>query len=152
MIFKHYIYVFFIAMLPFFELRAAIPIGLGLFKLNWFLVLIVSILGNMVPVIFILKFLDYLKKLGPNNIFSKVINYFLDKTAHRKIVTNYYGIAGFIFVISIPIPFSGAWTGSLVSYLLSMRKLKAFFAILAGVTIAGILVTLITLGFIHIVL
>jgi uncharacterized membrane protein len=152
MIFKHYVYIFFIAMLPFLELRAAIPIGLGLFKLNWFLVLIVSIIGNMVPVIFILKFLDYLKNLGPNNLFSKIINFVLDRTSHRKIVTKYYGIAGFILAISTPVPFFGAWTGSLVAYLLSMRKLKAFFAILAGVTIAGILVTLITLGFIHIVL
>ena len=137
---------FLVGMTPVLELRGAIPLGVaaGLPPLT---ACAAAILGNIVPVPFIMllvrRVFRWLRKtafLGPK------IDW-LERRAHLKgrIVKKYRTI-GLIILVAIPLPGTGAWTGALVATLLDIRLRHAFPAIAAGVVIAGVLITLLTVG------
>ena len=65
---------------------------------------------------------------------------------------NTYGVIGLIILVAIPLPGTGGWTGAFVAFLLSMPKITAIISILIGVTIAGIITTLVSMGIIHLVI
>lgn len=134
-------------MLPVVELRVAIPVGAAL-GLDWHLSFILSVLGNMLPVPFILifmkrviKWMKSTKKL--KGIAERIENHTLKKS---KLVGNIEA-AGLIILIAIPLPGTGAWTGAMIASLLNMKLRYAVFCILIGVILAGIIVTGITYGF-----
>ncbi len=133
-----------IAMLPIIELRGALPIALGL-GLNWPTAIILSIIGNMLPIPFIMLFFDRVEKfLRRWKIFRMFFDRLFESTrrkGERKLQT--WGDVGLILFVAIPLPITGAWTGTLVAYLLKLEKKKAFLAIFVGVVIAGLIVTLI---------
>lgn len=138
-----------IAMTPVLELRGAIPAGIaaGLSPLT---ALVISVLGNMLPVPFIMllirRIFDWLRH---TQLLGKRIEQ-LERRAHLKgRLVRKYRTAGLILLVAIPLPGTGAWTGALVAALLDMRLKVAFPAILAGVIIAGALVTGLTCGVIH---
>ena len=143
---KNYLWVFFISMLPVIELRGAIPVGLSL-NLNPAAVFAVSVLGNMLPVPFIILFaravFRFLKKLpvleGPITRFESKIN-------RKSAAVLRYKVLGLAVFVAIPLPGTGAWTGSLIAALLDIRLLVAVPAILAGVIVAGVIVTLVATG------
>ena len=139
-------------MTPIGELRVSIPIAIGVYGIHWLESLIVSILGNMVPAIIILYLLEHLSKLGSNNWFSRIINYFLKRSSKYKKYVNTYGVIGLIILVAVPLPGTGAWTGAFVTFLLSMPKITAILSILIGVSIAGIITTLVSTGIIHLVI
>ncbi|NLB16247.1 MAG: small multi-drug export protein [Clostridiales bacterium] len=146
-LFKNILWVFFISALPFVELRGAIPVGAAL-GLDWHLSFILSVLGNMLPVPFILifmkrviKWMKSTKKL--KGIAERIENHTLKKS---KLVGNIEA-AGLIILIAIPLPGTGAWTGAMTALLLNMKLRYAVFCILIGVILAGIIVTGITYGF-----
>jgi len=152
MIIVEHIYTFFLSMTPIGELRASIPVAITIYNIHWLEALIVSIVGNMIPVIAILFLLEHLSKLGPNNWFSRFVNYFLRRSSRYKRYVNTYGIIGLIILVAIPLPGTGGWTGAFVAFLLSMPKITAIISILIGVTIAGIITTLVSMGIIHLVI
>lgn len=138
---------FLISMVPVVELRGAIPIGVA-HGLNFWAAIAVSIVGNLVPVPFIVIFIRKIfawlrtKSAWLNDLVTRLENRALKKTdTVRKF--KFWGL--FIFV-AIPLPGTGAWTGALVAAMLEMRVKDAFPAIALGVLTAGIIVAFVTYG------
>ncbi len=137
---------FLVGMTPVLELRGAIPLGVaaGLPPLT---ACAAAILGNIVPVPFIMllvrRVFRWLRKtafLGPK------IDW-LERRAHLKgRMVRKYRLPGLILLVAIPLPGTGAWTGALVATLLDIRLRQAFPAIAAGVVIAGVIITALTVG------
>ena len=139
---EHYLLVFFIAMVPVVELRGAIPIGLGL-GLDVLPTYIVAVLGNMLPVpviyLFARKFLiwGYHKPLiGP------ICRFFVVKgeKAGRGLV------AALLIFVGIPLPGTGAWTGTLAGSILDMKFKDVLVACMGGVLMAGVIIGLASAG------
>lgn len=154
-IFPPEISLFIVSMIPIIELRGAIPIGHAL-NINPIVTYIICVLGNMLPVPFILLFIkQILKWMSKSKIklFNKISNYLIDKAYKRKDKVNKYSLLGLFVFVAIPAPGTGAWTGALIAAVTGMRFKKSFFSILFGVMAAGIIVTIIaylffeTLGF-----
>ena len=143
---------FFLSMLPVGELRAGLPYGIAL-GLEYPLALMAALLGNMIPVPFIIVYIkrifEWMRKHMPrmNALVTK-----LENRAHLKGETvEKYGHWGLLIFVAIPLPGTGAWTGALIAALLNIRTSKAVPVILIGVCIAAAIMTLITYGVIHIV-
>lgn len=142
-------------MIPLVELRGAIPVAVGMdLGLPEWLVLVVAIIGNIIPVpiiyFFARKFLEWgaKRKWKPLKQFC---NFCLKKgtKAGEKLLkkTGEYGayFALFLFV-AVPIPGTGAWTGTLAASILNLNFKKTFIAITSGILVAGLLMLLISLG------
>lgn len=146
----HYIYVMLISMVPLIEIRGAIP-----FSQAWNLPVvpsyIVAIIGNMIPVPFIYLFARRFLQWGQDKrIIGKLCTFFLNKgTKAGQKLEEKAGrglfVALFLFV-GIPLPGTGAWTGTLAASLLKIEFKKTVFAVMAGVLLAGIIMMLISLG------
>lgn len=142
-----YLCVLGIAALPVLELRGAIPYGVAN-GLPYFGVLAVSVIGNMLPVPFIILFVrkifDWMKKKSK---FLAGIAEKLEKRAENKMdVIEKYEMLGLFILVAIPLPGTGAWTGSLISALLGRRLKNAFPMILLGVLTAGVIMMIISYG------
>lgn len=137
---------FIISMIPIIELRGAIPIGQGM-GLGFWQCYIISVIGNMLPVPIILLFvravLGWMKRIRHLDKFALWVERKAEKNSAK--VTKYATWGLFIFV-AIPLPGTGAWTGSLVAALLDMRMKKALPFIFAGVLVAGMIMSLLTFG------
>ncbi len=134
--------VFIIALLPIVELRGAIPVGINLYQLNWSKVFLLAFLGNLLPVPFLLLFLENLANLLSRiGIFAKFFNWLFTRTRKKGKVIEEYKFWGLLIFVGIPLPGTGAWTGSIAAFLLGMDFKSAIFAIIFGVGLAGILVT-----------
>ncbi len=138
---------FLISMVPVVELRGAIPIGVGA-GLDLWLAIAVSILGNLVPVPFIIIFIKKIfawlrtKSEKLNALVTR-----LEKRAENKSATvQKYAFWGLFILVAIPLPGTGAWTGALVAAMLDMPLKKAFPAIFLGVVGAGVIVAFVTYG------
>ena len=133
------VYVFLVSMLPIFELRAAIPIGAAL-DMNIFECFIISVLGNLLPIpfilIFIKKIIEYMS-VSKIKLFNKVSNFLIKKADKRSDKVNKYSLLGLFIFVAIPLPGTGAWTGALIASLMEMRFKKALLSISAGVLVAG---------------
>lgn len=142
---------FFISMVPIIELRGGLPYGITL-GLPYPAALIAAILGNMLPVSFIIV---YIRKvfawLRSHSVQLNRLITALETKAHLKgrIVRKYSSI-GLCILVAIPLPGTGAWTGALVAALLDMRLKKAVPTIFLGVCIAAAIMTAVTFGLIHI--
>ncbi|MEA3485789.1 MAG: small multi-drug export protein [Candidatus Aerophobetes bacterium] len=136
---------FFISMLPISELRGALPFALsqGLSPMKAYFI---SVAGNILPVLPLLLFLEKIWKLLQSYKGEKIINWMRGRAGKREGLVKRYGFGGLIILVSIPLPITGAWTGTLVSFLLCMRVKYAFSAICIGVCLAGIIVLLVSLG------
>ena len=139
---------FLISMTPIFELRGAIPVGVSMGLSHWG-ALMISIIGNMVPVpliiLFIRKIFSWLRVKIPS--LENFINKLEQKAESKKGLIEKWKFFGLYILVAIPLPGTGAWTGALVAALLDIRLKRAIPAILLGVLTAGILVTGITFGF-----
>lgn len=137
------------AMVPVLELRGAIPVGVAA-GLSPAAACVAAILGNMVPVPFIMllirRIFDWLRG---NAFFGPKIER-LERRAHLKgRVVRKYRLVGLMILVAVPLPGTGAWTGALIAAFLNIRLRHALPAITLGLLIAGSLVTLMTLGLIH---
>ena len=138
--------VFVISMFPIVELRGAIPIGVGL-GLELWKIFTVSIIGNMIPVPFIILFVrPIIEYLAKTERFSKFAGWLTERAMSKSDqIVKYKKIGLFIFV-AIPMPGTGAWTGSMIAGLLDMRLKDAVPMIFAGVITAGIIMLFISYG------
>ena len=137
---------FFLSMLPISELRGGLPFALsqGLSPLKAYLI---SVAGNILPVFPLLLLLRRLFIFfGRYRITEKTLNWTLARARKREDLVKRYGFGGLILLVAIPLPVTGAWTGTLVSFLLSMKIRHSFLAICIGVGIAGIIVLGLSLG------
>ncbi len=138
-----------ISMLPIFELRGGIPIAINLFDMNIFLSYGLAVLGNMIPVIPILIFLNKIYKLFSKWKFTKkLFDSFFKRTKSKSEQIEKYKMLGLIAFVAIPLPITGAWTGSVAAVLFNIELKHSILSILAGVLIAGVIVTLLSvMGF-----
>jgi len=135
------------AMVPVVELRGAIPIGMGM-GLDLLTSVIVSVIGNMIPVPFIMLFIrqifKWMRKV--NKTFAHVVDRMEEKAnKHRDKVTK-YGFWGLFILVAIPLPGTGAWTGALVAAIMELRFKTALPAIFLGVVGAAIIVSIVSYG------
>ena len=135
--------------MPLSELRGGIPLALylGFSPLESY---ILAVLGNLIPVPFILLLLDKIKNIKIKFI-SKIYLATTTRIEKRRSIIEKYGYVGLMLFVAVPLPITGAWTGSLLAFLLGLNKLKSFIAISVGVSLAGIIVTLTSVGVLHIV-
>ena len=140
------LYVFLISMVPLIELRASIPAGAAL-GLPWYVTFVAAIIGNLLPVPFILLFVrkvfDWMRKYPK---LKKIVDFCENKFA-KKVAkagnTAFWTLVGFI---AIPLPGTGAWTGSGIAAVCEVPFKKGLLAAVIGVTIAAVVVTLISYG------
>ena len=135
----------FITIVPWIELRGSIPYGIGMGFDIWFVLLFTLILNIVIiPVIYLCLQIFYKKFF----IKFKICRTLVERVRKRgeKYVKK-YGIPGLIIFVGIPLPGTGAYSGTILAWLLGMKKREAFFSIAAGVTIAAVAVTLFSLGF-----
>ena len=140
--------VFFCAMIPVIELRGAIPLGMAL-ELPWWQSYIVAVIGNMIPVPFILLFITKLIALMQKSrvrFFNAIGNWLTRKAEKNRGKVEKYSFFGVCLFVAIPLPVTGAWTGSLVAATIGMKFWKALLSCFLGVLIAGAIVTLIAYG------
>lgn len=138
---------FIVSMVPVIELRGAIPLGV-LNGLDVEIAMLVSILGNLVPVPFIIIFIRKIFKWmqSKNEALTKVVHKMEEKADKKKDQVLKYEFWGLMILVAIPLPGTGAWTGALVAAMLDMQLKRAFPAIALGVLFAGVIVTVATYG------
>jgi uncharacterized membrane protein len=131
-----------LSMAPVSELRGGIPWALSQ-GVSPYVAYIVAVLANIVVVPIIFFFLESVHHYFMNiKIYKKVFDRFMErarKKLHKKVEK--YGYFGLTLFVAIPLPVTGAWTGTLGAWFFGMDKIKSFFAILLGVLIAGLIVT-----------
>ena len=139
-------------MVPIIELRAGLPYGIAL-GLKYPLALLAAVLGNMLPVPFIVFFIEkifaWMRKHMPK--MDSFVSKMEAKAESKKELIQKYGAIGLIILVGIPLPGTGAWTGSLVAAILDMPPKKAFPCIFVGVLLAAAIMTALTFGVIHLV-
>ena len=138
-----YLVTFIVSMIPIIELRGAIPIGVITFHLSYFEAFIISFIGNILPVYFIVKFIrPIFDLLGKIKILKKIIDWATEK-ATKKISESEKlkkaTLLGVFLFVAIPVPGTGAWMGSLIANFLDLEANKAVPVIVAGVFTAGII-------------
>lgn len=135
-----------IAASPIAELRAAIPLAILTFDFPWYHALLLSIIGNLLPVPFILLFLDSATRiLSRVPLFKKWLDWLFERTRRRGKIIERYKRIGLVLFVAIPLPVTGAWTGSLAAVIFGISFKHALISIFVGVIIAGIIVTCLTL-------
>lgn len=137
-----------ISMIPIIELRGAIPIAVFSFHLTYVEAFIISFIGNIIPVYFIVKYIrPIFELLGKLKVFKIIIDWVTEK-ATKKIAENERlqkaTLLGIYIFVAIPLPGTGAWTGSLIANFLDLPPKKAIFPIYAGVFTAGIIILALT--------
>ncbi len=136
---------FLISMVPVIELRGAVPFAI-LRGVNIWVSLAVSIVGNLIPVpfiiIFVRKIFALIRKYIPK--LDGVITKFEKRAEKKSEQVLKYAFWGLFVLVAIPLPGTGAWTGALVAAMLDMRLKKALPAITLGVVAAGIIMTAIS--------
>ena len=136
------------AALPVSEVRGAIPLAIGMYGYAPWQAYLLSVLGNLLPVIPLLLFLgpvsDYLRRFSWGDRF---FSWLFARTRRRYIQDHEnFGLTALAIFVAIPLPMTGAWTGCAVAFLLGFRFWPAFAAISSGVMLAGIIVTAAVVG------
>ena len=149
-VFGKFISTFAISMVPVVELRLGLPYGIAQ-GLPYWLALTAALLGNMLPVPFIIVYI--------RRIFAWLRRHWaamdgfitrMERKADTKGETvRRYGFWGLIILVAVPLPGTGAWTGALVAAFLNLRLRDAIPAIFIGVCIAAAIMTGVTFGVIH---
>jgi len=138
------------SLLPISELRGSIPIGLSS-GLPLSLVFPIAVLSNICVFPIFYLFLTFIHKLLMKlTLYRKFFDYFLERT--RKKVgpkVEKYGYLGLTLFVAIPLPVTGAYTGTLGAWVFNMKKRKSFLAVILGVVIAGIIVSIVSIFGIH---
>ncbi|MCR5457480.1 MAG: small multi-drug export protein [Clostridiales bacterium] len=137
--------VFFCSMIPIIELRGAIPLGAAM-GLHPLLCFGISIVGNMLPVPFILLFINaIIQAMKKTKHLARFANWLEAKAEKNKKKILSFGFFGLVLFVGIPIPGTGAWTGSLAGSVLRLPFWRALLATFLGVLMAGTIMTIISI-------
>lgn len=146
-LFGNLLLTFLVAMVPVLELRGAIPFGVAR-GLNIWASIIAAVLGNLLPVPFILLFIRkifaWLRQRHER--LNALVCRLEARAESKKDTVRRYAFWGLVILVAIPLPGTGAWTGALVAAMMDMPLKKAFPAIAVGVFIAAVIVSVITYG------
>lgn len=138
--------VFIVSMLPIIELRGGM-IAAALLNLSLVKGFIICFLGNILPVPFILWFIRKILEWMRNvKCFKKIVKWLDKKVENKKGQIEKFGFWGLVAFVGIPLPGTGAWTGTLIAAMLDMDKKKAFLAALVGVLVAGVIMAVFSYG------
>ena len=144
---EQFLSVFGLAMVPVFELRGAIPVGVAA-ELPFWTVFLTAFLGNLLPVPFLILFtrrvFEWLRTKSA--LLERFVSRLERKAASKEDLLKKYELLGLCILVAIPLPGTGAWTGSLVAAVFDIRLKHAFPVIALGVLIAGIIVSVVTYG------
>ena len=152
---KKYLLVFFVSMVPLIELRGGVPIAIGA-GIHWFPAIVVCAIANMLPVPIIYLFARKVLLWGANKpVIGKFFTYCIEKgeSGGRKLVakTGRGGLfVALMLFVGIPIPGTGAWTGTLAASFLDMGFKSTTAAVSLGVVMAGIIMALTSSGVLHV--
>lgn len=140
---KYYIFVFLISMVPIVELRGAIPYAV-MYNLNMFWSYVICIIGNMIPVPFIYLFARKILEWGQDKkIIGRFFTFCLEKGHKGGEKLKEKAGKGLFFAlllfVGIPLPGTGAWTGTLAASILDMGFKKSVKAVMLGVLLAGVI-------------
>ncbi len=140
------IIVFIISMFPILELRGGL-IAASLLNMNPVTSFIICFIGNLIPIPFILWFITPLfDKLKKTKRLSKLVNKIESKANTKKEQIEKREFWGLLLFVGIPLPGTGAWTGSLIASMVGMNKKKSLLAAILGVTLAGIIMMILSFG------
>ena len=147
--FPDWLIVVIISLLPFIELRGALPIAIIVLDMNPILAFALCVISNMVPIPFLLVFLKRAEKwLRKYPYWEKKMDWWFARTRKKaKKTIEKYEVLGLMLFVGVPLPITGAWTGSLIAYLFDLDIKKSFFTILAGVIIAGSIILVLSVFF-----
>ena len=135
---------FLTAMTPLGELRLAIPLAIITWNVHWTLAFILSVTGNMVPILFIVPGMNQISRLlmsFPNPL-GRLLVWRTNRLQRTHGVRfRRYGVLALIVLVAIPLPITGAWTGALASWVFHISPKTALPAIFLGIVVAGVIVT-----------
>jgi len=142
-----------LSMLPISELRGGIPLALSS-GVNIFIAFVLCVLANIIIIPFVFLFFDILHKYFLKiKIYRKVFNFYIER--NRKKLEKHVGTKWEFFFIyaltAIPFPLTGAYSSTILSWFFGLKRKKAFLAISLGVITAGIIVTLVSVGFLSLI-
>lgn len=145
-----------VAMIPVAELRGAIPwalapppIGGGL---GWAEAYLWAVIGNVLPVLPLLLLWESVSNaLRRRPLWDRFFTWLLERTRRKGRLVERYGPLGLLLFVGVPLPLTGAWTGTVAAFLFGIRFRYAFPAIVGGVLLAGVVVTLASLGVLGVV-
>lgn len=143
----HWFAVLILGAVPVTELRGAIPVAMGIYGMGPFEAFFFSVLGNLLPVVPLLLFLEpvsnYLRRY---RIFDTFFTWLFSRTRRNNTESfEKYGLLALTVFVAIPLPATGAWTGCAAAFVFGVKFKHAFPAIAAGVMVAGIIVTVLTM-------
>lgn len=140
--------VFIISLFPILECRLGMFTAIVLLHMNPFFGFVVSFIGNILPIPFILLLINWifeiLKKVP---VINKFVFWLEEKTLKKRDKIDKYGVWGLLFFVAIPLPGTGGWTGALLASLLHLDRKKSFCVIAVGVFIAGLIITILSTVF-----
>ena len=143
----HTVVTILLAMAPVSELRGAIPYAIFIGNMGWQEAYIISVIANFLPVIPILYLVgpvsNYLRRWA---LFDRFFTWLFARARRKGTLIERFEIIGLMLFVAIPLPVTGAWTGSIAAFLFGVKKRVALPAIFAGICIAGVVVTLASLG------
>lgn len=146
--------IIFIGALPVLEIRGAVITGIGIGML-WQEAYILGLIGNLIPVPFLLLLLKPVFKYMRRNRKLRKFSNWVVKRAIRKIRDNpsilKYTILGLTIFVAIPLPGTGVWTGAVIAAILDMKLKHAMPALAVGAAVAGVIVLVTTLGVINLI-
>ena len=139
--------IFFMSMIPWLESRYVIPFAIVYSGWEWWQAFPLAVAGNMLPVPFILLFFRFVEKfLRRFNFWTRIMDWLFAKTRDRaSSKIRRYEYLGLLLFVALPLPFTGAWTGSLIAYLFDLNFSKSLLTIFIGILIAAAIMTFLTL-------
>jgi uncharacterized membrane protein len=127
---------------PISELRGGIPVAIFRYDFAWYWAFLVAVVGNMLPIPFLLVLYDPVVKLVSKvSWIKRLAEWFFKYTRRRGGLVEKYGLLGLAMFVAIPLPITGAWTGSVLAYLMGIEYKRALPAIFLGVIVAAVIVT-----------
>jgi len=134
--------VFLTSMLPIVELRGALPLAINVFHLPWTKAFLIAVIGNLVPIPFVLLLLDPIVKiLSKIKFMDQFFKWLFERTRKKGAVVEKCKEIGLMIFVAIPLPATGGWSGALIAYLLGLQFTKSLIFVSLGVLIAGVIVT-----------
>lgn len=138
--------IFIISLMPILELRGGL-LAASLLHVDFVKAVVICVIGNLLPIPVVLLFLEkVLEILAKWSVTKKIVTWLEKKVDSKREQIDKYGYWGLVLFVGIPLPGTGAWTGSLLAVMLGLDKKKSFGCILLGVILAAIIMSIVSYG------
>lgn len=138
--------IFIISLMPILELRGGM-LAASLLHVEFVRAVTICVIGNVLPIPIVLLFLEFVLDLFEKwNPTKKIVKWLEKKVDSKREQIDKYGYWGLILFVGIPLPGTGAWTGSLLAVMLGLDKKRSFLCILVGVVLAAIIMSILSYG------